>query len=124
MASPASANTYTKHLAVDCPQPYSQTCTPRAGMQVGGSGTPYLITFTADPSACAPGMVHIFVDGVEQGHSEAGPGMPAHFFRVAHGPGNDHTVDVQLDGVLGGCNKGSMSGWSGTLKVQTDVEGL
>jgi hypothetical protein len=27
LASPASATTYTKHLAVDCPQPYSQTYT-------------------------------------------------------------------------------------------------
>ncbi|SPM31830.1 hypothetical protein [Mycobacterium terramassiliense] len=122
LASPASANTYTKFLAVDCPQPYSQTCTPRQGIQVGGSGTPYFITFTGDPHACAPGEVHIFVDGAEEGHSQVQPGQPAHFFRVPHGPGNNHTVDVQMDGVLGGCNKGAMSGWSGTLEVQTDVD--
>lgn len=122
LASPASANTYTKFLAVDCPQPYSQTCTPRQGIQVGGSGTPYFIRFTADPHACAPGEVHIFVDGAEVGHSQVAQGVPAQFFRVPHGPGNNHTVDVRMDGVLGGCNKGAMSGWSGTLEVQTDVD--
>jgi hypothetical protein len=33
-------------------------------------------------------------------------------------PGS-HLVEVQMDGVLGGCNTGSMSGWSGTLHVET-----
>ena len=42
--------------------------------------------------------------------------------RGAHGPGNSHTVEVQMDGVLGGCNKGAMSGWSGTLEVPTNVD--
>ncbi|MDT5399655.1 MAG: hypothetical protein QOK33_2886 [Mycobacterium sp.] len=27
-----------------------------------------------------------------------------------------------MDGVLGGCNTGSMSGWSGTLHVETDAD--
>jgi hypothetical protein len=88
---------------------------------VGGSATPYHVRFTGDAHACAPGLAHIFVDGVEEGHSEVTPTVPAQFFRVAHGPGNSHTVDVQLYGVLGGCNTGAMSGWSGTLGVQTDV---
>ncbi|MEE6176808.1 hypothetical protein [Mycobacterium sp. 050134] len=66
--------------------------------------------------------MHIFVDGVEEGHSQVTPGQPAQFFRVAHGPGNNHTVDVQMDGIVGGCNKGAMSGWSGTLEVVTDID--
>jgi|GraSoiStandDraft_46_1057282.scaffolds.fasta_scaffold264288_1 hypothetical protein len=121
-ASPASATTYTRHVAVDCPPPYSQACTPRQGITVGGSATPYYVRFTGDSSACAPGMVHIFVDGLEKGHSQVEPGQPAQFFNIQHGPGNSHTVDAQMGGVLGGCNTGAMSGWSGTLEVETDVD--
>jgi hypothetical protein len=119
LAGPASAQTYTQHLAVDCPQPYSQNCAPRPGISVGDSSTPYYVRFTADPNACAPGMVRVFVDNNEAGHTEVLQGVPAQFFKVQHRPGS-HTVAVQMDGVLGGCNTGAMSGWSGTLEVQTN----
>ena len=99
LAGPASAQTYTQHLAVDCPQPYSQTCKPRQGITVGDSSTPYYVRFTADPNACAPGMARIFVDNTEEGRSEVLQGVPAQFFKIEHGPGS-HTVAVQMDGVL------------------------
>jgi hypothetical protein len=123
LAGPASAQTYTQHLAVDCPQPYSQKCSPRQGITVGASSTPYYVRFTADPKACAPGVARVFVDNTEEGHSEVQLGVPAQFFKIEHGPGS-HTVAVQMDGVLGGCNTGAMSGWSGTLEVQTDRPGF
>ena len=123
LAGPASAQTYTRHLAVDCPQPYSQTCKPRQGISVGDSSTPYYVRFTADPNACAPGMARIFVDNTEEGRSEVLQGVPAQFFKIEHGPGS-HTVEVQMDGVVGGCNTGAMSGWSGTLEVQTNRPGF
>ncbi len=119
LAGPASAQTYTGHLAVDCPQPYSQKCPTRQGISVGPSSTPYYVKFTADPNACAPGLARIFVDNDEASHSEVLLGTPAQFFNIKHSPG-PHMIEVQMDGVLGGCNTGSMSGWSGTLEVQTD----
>jgi hypothetical protein len=119
LASPASAKDFTKFIAVDCPQPYSQVCSPRKGMTVDESSTPYYVRFTPDARSCAPGVAHIFVDGTEEGHSDVLVGVPAQFFDIEHGPGS-HTIDVQMDGKLGGCNTGAMSGWGGTLLVQTD----
>lgn len=90
---------------------------------MGESSTPYYVRFTADPNACAPGLARIFVDNTEDSHSEVRLGVPAQFFKIQHGPGS-HTVAVQMDGVLGGCNTGAMSGWSGTLEVQTNRPGF
>jgi hypothetical protein len=110
---------WERHLAVDCPQPFSQVCTPRQGVNVFSNG-PVLATFTADPppAACAPGKARIFVDGKQQASAVVQPGENdgGHHFNVAPG---DHLVEVQMDGVLGGCNTGAMSGWSGSLHVET-----
>lgn len=125
LAGPASAQVYNEHLAVDCPQPFSQDCSPRQGYTVITSpGFNHLFaTFTADPNppACAPGKATIFIDGrpwgskvVEPGANDGGYGIPA--------PPGKHQVEVQMEGVRGGCNTGSMSGWSGTLHVETDQD--
>jgi hypothetical protein len=110
---------WERHLAVDCPQPFSQACAPRQGVNVFSNG-PILATFTADgpPAACAPGNARIFLDGKEQASAVVQPGQSdgGHHFNVAPG---DHLVEVQMDGVLGGCNTGAMSGWSGNLHVET-----
>jgi hypothetical protein len=119
LASPASAKTYSKFIAVDCPQPYSQDCPPRKGITVAESNTPYYVRFSPDARACAPGVARIFLDGVEQAHSDVLVGVPAQFFDIPNSPGS-HTIEVQMDGKLGGCNTGAMSGWAGTLEVQTD----
>lgn len=114
-----SPGVWERPLAVDCPQPFSQTCAPRQGVTVYSNG-PVFATFTADgpPAACAPGKARIFVDGKEQGSAVVQPGQNdgGHHFNVAPG---DHLVEVQMDGVLGGCNTGAMSGWSGKLRVET-----
>lgn len=35
-----------------------------------------------------------------------------------------YEVDVQMNGVLGGRNTGAMSGWSGTLKIETNDDAV
>ena len=111
--------TWERHLAIDCPQPFSQTCTPRQGVNVYSTG-PVFALFTADgpPAACAPGNARIFIDGRQKANAVVQPGQDdgGHHFNVSKG---EHLVEVQMDGVPGGCNTGSMSGWSGTLHVET-----
>jgi hypothetical protein len=122
LASPASADKLDKHLAVDCPQPYSQTCAPRQGLSVTTSGGTFLVTFTADgnPPSCAPGLAKIYIDGHQWGSpARLDPGQSTGHDAIVATPGT-HQVEVQMDGVLGGCNTGSMSGWSGNLHVDTD----
>jgi hypothetical protein len=116
--TPAPA-TFDQHLAQDCPQPFSQQCSPRQGINVSTSG-PLFIMYTADaePTACAPGRARIFVDGRQRGAAVVQPGQSDGGYRMNVAPGS-HLVEIQMDGVLGGCNTGAMSGWSGTLHVET-----
>lgn len=116
-APPAAAGTVTKHLAVDCPQPYSQSCPPRDGISVTTQG-PVEAEFTAD--GCAPGYVRIYFGHllVQEGTVEPGKTIKA---AASLSPGT-YEINVQVDGTLGGCNTGAMSGWSGTLQVETDAD--
>jgi hypothetical protein len=118
-ASPAAAGVFDKHLAVDCPQPYSQSCPPRDGLSVTTTG-PLIITFTADgnPPQCAPGIAYLYVDATQVDGGPLDPGMSlVRDWRPAPGT---HQVEVGMKGTLGGCNTGAMSGWSGTLHIETD----
>ena len=121
-ASPASAQKFDRHLAVNCPPPLSQNCAPRQGLTVSTTG-PLFVTFTADPNppACAAGKARIFIDGREWGSAIVQPGGNDGGFDIPASPGT-HRVDVQMDGLLGGCNTGSMSGWGGNLHVETDAD--
>ena len=99
-APSAAAATFTHHLAVDCPPPYSQSCAPHAGIPVTTAG-PLYASFTADgnPPACAPGMASIWFNDepVKAGKLEPGETLEA---------GKDvragtYQVTVHLAGVLG-----------------------
>lgn len=121
VASPASASTFDKHLGVGCPQPYSQSCPPRQGMSAYTNG-PLAVTFIADGNACAPGNARVFIDGRQLDSAVVQPGQSVSFYDDAT-PGS-HLIEVQMDGILGGCNTGAMSGWSGTLRIDTDSDAL
>jgi hypothetical protein len=116
---------FVKHLAVDCPQPYSQTCPPRDGITFDSStdSSDWVnFFFRADnnPPACAPGLATLYVDGNPVGPAQLlqpGGATKAQYMHLPLGP---HAVEVQMAGALGGCNTGAMSGWSGTLAVNTD----
>jgi hypothetical protein len=63
--------------------------------------------------------VTLYVDGNPAWLSWCKPGgaTKEHYMHLPLGP---HTVEVQMAGTLGGCNTGAMSGWSGTLALNTD----
>lgn len=120
-----SDKNFVKHLAVDCPPPFSQTCAPRQGISfdsTGDSSDWVNFFFQADknPPACAPGLATIYVDGNSVGPAELVQPNGTTKTRYLHLPLGPHTVEVGMAGALGGCNTGSMSGWSGTLAVNTD----
>jgi hypothetical protein len=123
LAGPASAGIYDKRIAVDCPQPYSQQCEAAAGNDVPADGDMF-VEFRGDPKACADIIGHIYVNGVEFASGQTGPGQN-NFATYINGadvpssPDNKYHVAMRADGVLGGCNTGSMSGWAGTLHVET-----
>ncbi|EKF25366.1 hypothetical protein C731_0603 [Mycolicibacterium hassiacum DSM 44199] len=124
LAAPAAAEKFDQRIAVDCPKPYSQNCPPRKGIEVPTWG-PLFVTFTADPGPrqCAPIRARIFIDGKEWGSNVVWPGQNDGGYFIQASPGK-HLIEVQADGVLGGCNTGSMSGWAGTLHVENNEDAL
>ena len=125
LAAPAAAKDLDKHVAVNCPAPFSQTCTPRGGMSVDTAKdtTDAAVSFSADPNppACAPAEVTLYADGQPLGQPElVQPGGQTSSHQVPVSPGN-HLFEAQLTGAPGGCNTGSMSGWSGTIHVNTST---
>jgi hypothetical protein len=123
LASPASAEKYDKRIAVDCPQPYSQECNAVGGIDVPADGDLF-VEFRGAPNACADIIGHIYVNGVEFGNGQTGPGQN-NFATYINGsdvpewPDRRYHITMRADGVLGGCNTGSMSGWAGNLYVET-----
>lgn len=106
------------------PQPYSQKCFQNAGVRVSTSG-PLYVKFTADghPPACAPGDATIVLNDWNAKEAVLQPGESVDFAQMRQEP-QDVYVEVQMNGVLGGCNTRSMSGWSGNLHVETDNDAL
>jgi hypothetical protein len=85
---------------------------------------PVYAKFTADgnPPSCAPGDAAIYFNDFQVNRATLQPGesLDASQMRRAE----TVAVEVQVSGVLGGCNTGPMSGWSGTLYVATDADAL
>jgi hypothetical protein len=122
LASPASAKTFTTHIAMDCPQPFSQQCNVKKTVSMPTEG-PLFFSYTADPNppSCAPGRAHLFLDGAEWAATTLQPGQNDGGFYADVSPGR-HDISVQMEGVEGGCNTGAMSGWSGTLTIESDAD--
>jgi hypothetical protein len=94
-------------------------------MQLHTTG-PLFLTYTADgnPPSCAPGKVHIYINNMERFDPavvQPGQNDGGNFLNVTQG---NYFIDVEMEGVLGGCNTGSMSGWSGTLHAETNEDAL
>ncbi len=123
LASPASAATYDPWIAVDCPRPFSQECNADGKYAVPADGDLFL-EFRGDPNACADIIGHFYVNGVEFGSGQTGPGQN-NFATYVNGadvpewPDQKHHVAMRAEGVPGGCNAGEMSGWAGTLHIET-----
>ncbi|HEY3840039.1 MAG TPA: hypothetical protein VGL72_25885 [Bryobacteraceae bacterium] len=113
----AASQTYS--IAINCTSEgqlctplYSATITPDSWMQLTVEYT------SSSPYACSNLRVHIFLDGVMKFLSDSlppgGDTGPINLDIVGAGT---HTVGVQGEGELGGCNPGNLSSWSGTLSV-------
>jgi hypothetical protein len=127
LASPASAGTYDKWIAVTCPPPLSQECNATGGIDVPADGGMF-VTFTGDSRAgCASIIEHVLVNGVEFASKQVAPGQDdvgvyIEESDIPQWPDRKYHVAIRADGVLGGCNTGSMSGWAGQLHVETGAD--
>jgi hypothetical protein len=123
VASPASAEKLDFAVAKDCPQPFKETCPGRVGHFVTTDGPLFFEFRSTDPRACGPVTLYTYIDGNEWGQNVVQPGGNDGGYYADVSPGR-HLIEVAADsrGVRGGCNQGIMSGWAGTLHVETNQD--
>lgn len=84
-----------------------------------GSGGVRLGKFTPGPLTCSNVRLHVLVDGTEVLVTPfVGPGATTGFVSLGFiGPGM-HTIGVQAEGEVGGCNAGTLVSWAGKVKLK------
>jgi hypothetical protein len=94
-----------------------QLCTPASEVSVTTEGV-LRVEFVAATSHCSDFIAHLLVDGVERFVSDPlAPGQGTGAQDLGPVTAGAHTVGVQGEGVLGGCNSGVTGSWAGTLSV-------
>ncbi|MDH6245975.1 hypothetical protein [Mycobacterium sp. OTB74] len=115
LAAPASADTWHEHFAVDqCTKPWTQWC-KNVETWTTHYPTSSDVWITADPTHCSDIIAHVRIDGEAMESYVLGPGQRTAAYRV---PAGEHEVAVQAEGVNGGCNRGYLAAWGGTVHFQ------
>lgn len=95
-----------------CNNTFSQTVTTTGLLQV---------QYNASAGHCSNVRAHILVDGAERAVTAfLTPGQSSGFFDVGPVGAGSHTVALQGEGTVGGCNAGLLANWGGTMDVTTD----
>ncbi|HWY07446.1 MAG TPA: hypothetical protein VNY24_11345 [Candidatus Acidoferrales bacterium] len=105
---------------ISCTQGPGQLCTPPYTTAVNLTQMgPITINFTASSGHCSSIEVHVSLDGTPVTTSAIlGPGQSTGPIILASSASTgSHTIGVQAEGVLGGCNNGTLASWTGTLAI-------
>jgi hypothetical protein len=128
LASPASADETLigqKYIGID-------NCSSEGSGQICPTGTPnsnviqysfsanqpsIKVEFTANANHCSDMIAHLYFDGTEWGSNIVHPGQTDGGYEIPIDRSGIHFVAVRAEGVLGGCNTGTVSAWGGTIRV-------
>jgi hypothetical protein len=100
-----------------------QLCDPPLALCVDTAG-PVGLLFTVSPLACGPGYYHVGIDGQEIGKPLLGwpdatgdfAALPLQALVEVLASAGTHTITIQPEGVVGGCNSGRVFQWEGTVE--------
>jgi hypothetical protein len=96
-----------------------QLCNQIATFKINTPGVVLKAKFTPGPLTCSDFRIHLLVDGTEVGVSDfVGPKQNTGTFSLGFVSPGVHTIGVQAEGEVGGCNVGNLLSWSGTLKLR------
>jgi hypothetical protein len=71
---------------------------------------------------CSNVAIHFLVDGAEVAVTGfVGAGGSTGFFNLGPVSSGSHTVGLQAEGQVGGCNAGTLGSWAGTAQVTTSA---
>src|SRR5207248_3197568 len=80
------------------------------------------VQYNASTGHCSNVRAHILVDGVEKAVTAfLTPGQASGFLNVGPVSAGTHTVALQGEGTVSGCNVGALANWGGTMNVMTDA---
>lgn len=95
----------------------SQLCTPAFSTSVSTTGL-LRLSYTASPGHCSDVRIHFLVDGVERALSAfLAAGQASGEFDVGPVTAGTHTITLQAEGRVAGCNVGSLANWGGTAQA-------
>jgi hypothetical protein len=124
LASPASARVYDHDIGVANCGETSQFCPTNyhdaPGTNITGQAE-VSISFTASQNHCSDMIPHIYIDDSESSFitDRIGPGQTAGPYGALLPAGTAHFIGVQAEGIKGGCNRGVVGSWAGTLHIET-----
>ena len=98
-----------------------QLCNNIANVSVTTTGL-LQAEFTPGSFACSSVAIHFLVDGTQVAVTGfVGPGGSPNTGLVNLGPvsAGAHTVGLQAEGTVGGCNVGTLGSWGGTVQITT-----
>ena len=79
------------------------------------------VSYTASPGHCSDVRVHFLVDGAELAVTPfLAPGVTSATFTLSPVSAGTHTLGLQGEGQVGGCNTGSVANWGGSAQVTVD----
>ena len=92
---------------------------PTFPISVAGAGGVGEGQFTPGPLTCSNLRIHFIIDGTEVAvTSFAGPGAITPFVSLGFISPGKHTVGVQAEGQVGGCNVGNLGSWAGKVRLR------
>jgi hypothetical protein len=97
-----------------------QLCSPPFSFSVNTTGV-LQVQYTAAATHCSNVSVHFLVDGTDVLSTPfLTPGQASATFDLGPVSSGTHTLGLQAEGQVGGCNTGNVGGWGGTAQVTID----
>lgn len=116
----AQAQTTVVPISVSCTSS-GQLCSPAFTTPVTTSG-PLQVTYTASAGHCSNISVHFLVDGVQLAVTPfLTPGQTSATYTLSPVSAGSHTLGLQAEGQLGGCNVGSVANWGGSVQITVNA---
>ncbi len=97
-----------------------QVCTPRSGHQVTTSRV-LGFRFKANADSCSTIKLVVFLDGTRQGESPPVAPDQTVGYDFEQVPAGTYLLELQAEGLPGGCNTGTLVSWAGALTITTSV---
>jgi hypothetical protein len=115
-AATANGQVSSVPISISCTSS-GQLCTPIFTTPVATGGV-LQVSYTASAGHCSNVAAHFLVDGVERAVTPfLAPGQTSATYSLGPVTPGSHTLGVQAEGTVGGCNTGALSGWGGSVQI-------